>query len=278
MKAFKVFNSNWTCRGFQYEVGETYVEKVNPILCDTGFHFCKKLSECFNYYSFDPSNKVAEIEALGNITEGDDKCCTNKIKIVKEIKWHEVLELVNTGKGNAGLSNSGSDNSGHYNSGYRNSGSDNSGSYNSGNRNSGHYNSGHYNSGDSNSGDYCSGDFNLSENESGCFCTKPHKIRIFDKKTDMTLEEWRNSRAFSLLIKFDNWTTEWVHKANMTEQEKEQNDGYKTTCGYLKNRDVINASQDWWNRLSDEDKQCIRKIPNFDAKKFEKIMGIMGAK
>ena len=24
VKAFKVFNSDWTCRGFQYNVGETY--------------------------------------------------------------------------------------------------------------------------------------------------------------------------------------------------------------------------------------------------------------
>ena len=108
MIAYKVFNPDWTCRGFQYQVGETYKDCINPSVCDRGFHFCKNLVDCFNYYSFDPDNKVAEIEALGAISEGDDKCCTNKIKIVKEITWHEVLELVNIGKGNTGLGNTGS--------------------------------------------------------------------------------------------------------------------------------------------------------------------------
>ena len=28
VKGFKVFNPDWTCRGFQYEVGKTYEEEV----------------------------------------------------------------------------------------------------------------------------------------------------------------------------------------------------------------------------------------------------------
>ena len=64
MIAYKVFNSDWTCRGFKYQVGETYEEDINPSVCDLGFHFCKKLADCFSYYAFDPDNKVAEIEAI----------------------------------------------------------------------------------------------------------------------------------------------------------------------------------------------------------------------
>ena len=112
MIAYKVFNSDWTCRSFKYQVGETYKEDINPSVCYRGFHFCKNLVDCFNYYHFDPNNKVAEIEALGDIAEDDDKCCTNVIKIVREITWHEVLERVNTGKGNTGFCNSGDQNSG----------------------------------------------------------------------------------------------------------------------------------------------------------------------
>ena len=39
MKGYKVFNSDWTCRGFQYEVGKTYEEDVKPECCERGFHF-----------------------------------------------------------------------------------------------------------------------------------------------------------------------------------------------------------------------------------------------
>lgn len=99
MKGFKVFNSDWTCRGFQFEVGKTFTEDVTPVCCDRGFHFCTKAADCFKYYDFNPDNKVAEVEALGDIdTNNDDsKCSTNKIHIIREITWQEVLDLVNLG-------------------------------------------------------------------------------------------------------------------------------------------------------------------------------------
>ena len=117
MKGFKVFNSDWTCRGFQFEVGKTFTEDVTPVCCDRGFHFCTKAADCFKYYDFNPDNKVAEVEALGDIdTNNDDsKCSTNKIHIIREITWQEVLDLVNLGKACTGLCNSGNRNSGDWN-------------------------------------------------------------------------------------------------------------------------------------------------------------------
>ena len=109
MEGYKVFEPDWTCRGFQYEVGKTFEEDVTPSCCNRGFHFCKELKDCFNYYPFNPDNKVAKVIALGEIDEesDDSKCCTNKIQIVEEISWEDVLRMVNLGKGNAGLWNSG---------------------------------------------------------------------------------------------------------------------------------------------------------------------------
>lgn len=109
MEGYKVFEPDWTCRGFQYEVGKTFEEDVTPSCCNRGFHFCKELKDCFNYYPFNPDNKVAKVIALGEIDEesDDSKCCTNKIQIVEEISWEDVLRMVNLGKGNAGLCNSG---------------------------------------------------------------------------------------------------------------------------------------------------------------------------
>lgn len=151
IKGYKVFNPDWTCRNFQYEVGKTFEEDVTPKCCDRGFHFCTKASDCFNYYSFNPENKVAEVLALGMVdTEsGDTKCCTNKIQIVREISWQELLTIVNTGKGCTGLCNTGD--------------------RNTGNRNT--------------------GDWNLSSFNTGCFMTEEQKIMLFDKPTDWTYRD-----------------------------------------------------------------------------------------
>src|SRR6185503_14235881 len=47
--AFKAFNEDMTCRGFQFEVGKTYQE-AQAILCQTGFHACPLPFDCWSYY------------------------------------------------------------------------------------------------------------------------------------------------------------------------------------------------------------------------------------
>ena len=112
VKGFKVFNPDWTCRNKAYTCPGKFEEDVTPSVCDEGMHFCKKAADCFNYYRFDPENKVAEVVAYGTVAEDGDKCCTDKLEIVREIPWAELLEIVNTGKGCTGLCNSGDCNSG----------------------------------------------------------------------------------------------------------------------------------------------------------------------
>lgn len=102
VKGYKVFNPDWTCRNFQYQVGQTYEMEGPVIPCERGFHFCKNAADCFNHYAFNPENKVAEVIAHGTVKEEGDKCCTDKIEIVREISWQEVLTLVNVGKGCTG--------------------------------------------------------------------------------------------------------------------------------------------------------------------------------
>ena len=299
VKGFKVFNPDWTCRGFRYEVGQTYEENVIPRACDRGLHFCKQARDCFNYYSFDPNNKVAEVIALGEVAEEGDKCSTNKLQIVREISWEELLTLVNTGKGNSGHSNggnrnsghsnggnwnsgnwnsgnwnSGNWNSGHWNSGNWNSGHWNSGDWNSGNRNSGDWNSGNWNSGNWNQGDFCTGDFNITDHETGCFCTEEHKIRFFDQESEMTFREWRNSEAYRILCRIPFEPTRWIWADDMTDEEKASHPEYKTTDGYLKVCDTDKAFLTWWDSLNNREKKIIKSIPNFNAEKFLQISGI----
>ncbi len=96
VKGYKVFNPDWTCRGKQYTCPGEFEEEGNLKICGHGMHFCKKAVDCFYYYSFNSKNKVAEVIAYGNVIENGNKCCTNKLKIVREIPWTELLELVNT--------------------------------------------------------------------------------------------------------------------------------------------------------------------------------------
>ena len=49
MIAYKGFNKDMTCKGFQYAEGETY-ETENAKLCGTGFHACEDPLDCFSYY------------------------------------------------------------------------------------------------------------------------------------------------------------------------------------------------------------------------------------
>ena len=286
MRGYKVFNPDWTCRGFQFEVGKTFTEDVEPKCCDKGFHFCTKATDCFKYYSFDPNNKVAEVEALGDIdtNNGDSKCCTNKIHIIREITWHEVLDLVNLGKACTGRYNSGNRNSGNYNSGNYNSGNRNSGNYNSGNRNSGNYNSGNCNTGDCNTGDgntgncntgNCnSGDWNKTCFSNGCFNTKTPKIFLFDKPSDWTYRDWWGSDARYILVNCPSNVLIWVYEDDMTDEEKEQHPEYSVTGGFLKHIEKETERQMWWDGLSNEYKNTVMSLPNFDKDIFKEITGI----
>ena len=269
IKGYKVFNSDWTCRNKQYTCPGKFEEDVELGVCSRGLHFCKKAADCFNYYNFDSNNHVAEVIAYGKVKENGDKCCTNKLEIVRELSWHEVLDIVNTGKDCTGNRNSGD-----WNSGDRNSGDCNSGNWNSGNWNSGDWNSGNWNSGDWNSGDCNSGNWNKTNYSNGCFNTIKPKIKLFNKESDLTYNDWVLSDARDLLNKIPTEILKWVWFDNMTEEEKEANPNAKDTDGYLKIMEPHECAQDWWNKLKDADKKIILGIPNFDREIFKEITGI----
>lgn len=291
VKGYKVFNPDWTCRGFQYEVGKIFEENVTPKCCEAGFHFCTKAIDCFCYYSFDPNNKVAEVLALGDVDSQstNTKCSTNKIGIIREISWQELLDIVNIGKSCTGFGNTGNFNTGDFNTGNRNTGNWNTGNFNTGdwntgnrnvgNRNTGDFNTGncntgHFNTGNRNVGNKNTGDWNVTNASSGCFCTRVQDILIFDKPSNWTIEYWWNSDARYLLNDIPKNVVEWIYEFDMTDEEKEKNPTYKTTGGYLKVFDESESAQIWWDGLSNKNKEIIKSIPNFDAEKFEKCTGI----
>ena len=278
IKGFKVFNPDWTCspngNTKQYTCPGKFEEDVTPVRCGQGMHFCKVAADCFHYYDFNPDNHVAEVAAYGEVVEEGDKCATNKLEIIREIPWAELLEMVNTGKGCAGLCNSGDWNSGDCNSGNRNSGNRNSGDCNSGDCNSGDCNSGDCNSGDCNSGDCNSGDWNNTNFSNGCFNTVEPTIHLFNKPSSWTYRDWLNSEARYLMNQIQGDILEWVYLSDMTDEEKAAHPEAETTGGYLKELDNSECAVIWWRSLNQRQKNVIMAIPNFDKAIFKEITGI----
>ena len=296
----KGFDKDLKCRGFQFEVGNVYdtgcIEDIK--LCsDAVFHFCDSLEKVHYYYDCnDDKNRYCEIEALGEIVSDGEVMGSNKIRIVREITGEELEFLKghkngntglfnsgncnsgyrnsgdsNSGYANSGDNNSGSNNSGYFNSGYANSGDSNSGNWNSGHYNSGDSNSGYANSGDNNSGDNNSGKWNKCNGSNGVFCTVEPTIKIFDKDTNMTLSEFEKSKYNKALTSVYLEITKWIE---YTEEEKKNDENKRLIGGYLKEYSYKEACANWWNELTEGNKEIIKSIPNFDAGKFYEITGI----
>ena len=93
MKAFKGFNKDLTCRGFQYKVGETY-EEEKAKLCHAGFHACESPVSCFQcYYPATSVYHEIELEEVSNEKDIDTKRVGKKITIGAEIGIPEICRL-----------------------------------------------------------------------------------------------------------------------------------------------------------------------------------------
>jgi len=309
VKGYKGFDKGLNCRGFQYKIGKTYTYDGVIEPCASGFHFCREFKDVDSFYRFDSENNTfAEVEALGKIIDDKDgiKSVTNKIKIVREISREEMLRTLNvginntgffnTGYRNTGYSNTGDSNTGDRNTGYRNTGNSNTGDSNTGYRNTGDNNTGYSNTGDSNTGDSNTGysntgdsntgdrntgdsntgdrntgDFNKTNRSAGVFCTKKPEMILFNKKTSMTFEEWKETRAYNVLC--DLQKSQWIYFSEMNKKEKENYIESAETCdGYLKEISRKEASMTLWNSIDIFDKHEIVTLPNFDLNIFNEIM------
>lgn len=240
MKGYKAFDKDLKCRNFQFKINEVFEIKEDIKMCSKGFHFCEKILNVYNYYTKDINTRICEVEALGQVETEGDKSCTNKIRIIRELTYDEILDAF------LKKSNTGSYNSGHYNSGHSNTGSYNSGDYNSGHYNSGNYNSGNYNS--------------------GFFNTNSPKVRLFNKETNLEFSDKIISKIRNLNIKP---ILQWIVTKNMTDDEKAKFPSHKTTGGFLRDTGRIDYS-----KLSDDELTFIKSLPNFDNEIFKEITGL----
>ena len=98
--AYKGFDKNLCCRGFQYEVGKEYElpkgEEVS--VCLNGFHACESPLEVLEYYFLDDNANLPRfcvVEQSGEFSkEGNStKVASSKINIKKEITFADLIKL-----------------------------------------------------------------------------------------------------------------------------------------------------------------------------------------
>ena len=310
MRGFKAFNEDLTCRGFRYEIGHTYEFDGKPIPDKQGFHFCKSIADCYEYYSRTNDTRICVIDAIGNISTDDDiNYCTNKIVILEEIteEWEKkgngsasntgYCNIGNYNAGdsntgdyntgdcnignynagncnNTGDSNTGDCNTGNWNTGDCNTGDRNTGDRNTGDKNTGNCNIGNYNTGNRNAGCWNTGDYNTGNWNAGVFNTENSLLTFFDKPSEWTYDQWLYSDARKILETKEQKVFEWINEKDMSDEEKIKNPTYKTTGGYLKVYDAVEETQLWWDFLSEDEKQVFINLPNYDEEKFAAILGI----
>ena len=91
IRAYKAFDKNMRCRGFQFDVGQTY-EHDGPVkACESGFHACENPLDVWRYYALD--SRYAVVEMGGDVSrhDGDSKIAAARITISAEIALPQII-------------------------------------------------------------------------------------------------------------------------------------------------------------------------------------------
>ena len=95
--AFKGFDKNLQCRGYQFEIGKTHTHEGEVEACSSGFHSCENPLDVLNYYpliSDDGSlNRFASVKASGTISRHDEdsKIASASLLVEVELKLPEFI-------------------------------------------------------------------------------------------------------------------------------------------------------------------------------------------
>ncbi len=148
--------------------------------------------------------------------------------------------------------------------GYRSTGNWSTGYRSTGNRSTGNWSTGNWSTGNWSVSNYSVGHFSTEDYSAYGSFNKP-----------CSKEDWDNAIKPSFLY-FN--LTEWIESNDMTDEEKENNPTHINTGGYLKVYDYkYDYKEAWlkaWESATDEDKELLYKLPNFDAEVFKEISGI----
>ena len=93
IKAYKAFDKDWKCRGFQFEVGKSYTHNGDVKACNSGFHAVTFPLDMFKYYN-PCSSQFAMVECSGvlDYETSDSKLASQHLKVDKEIGFKEIVK------------------------------------------------------------------------------------------------------------------------------------------------------------------------------------------
>lgn len=157
-------------------------------------------------------------------------------------------------------------NTGNCSTGYKSTGN-----YSTGHRSTGDNSTGYRSTGNFSTGDNSTGNYSISNFSTGNFSTVDYSgFGAFNKPC--APKEWNDAKKPKFLLNIK--LAEWVDSGQMTSEEKDANPSHETTGGYLKVYTYKEAWRNAWNKATEEDKELLYKLPNFDAEVFKEISGI----
>lgn len=91
--AYKGFDKDLKCRGYQFEIGKTFEQDGDPRICEHGFHACEYPLDVFDYYQ-PAKSRYARVEMHAPVIghASDSKVASARINIVAELTVPELVE------------------------------------------------------------------------------------------------------------------------------------------------------------------------------------------
>ena len=94
MYGFKATDLNLKCKNFQFNLNETFYHQGGIKICKSGFHFCEKLIDVNDYYSFGYNNRFFMVKSGDKYETEENKSVTNEITLLKEITEDNLISLI----------------------------------------------------------------------------------------------------------------------------------------------------------------------------------------
>ena len=91
IRAYKAFDKNLQCRGFQFEVGQTYEHDGEVEACSSGFHACENPFDVWSYYPLDSRYAVVELDGDVSRHGDDSKVAAARITISAEFTLSQII-------------------------------------------------------------------------------------------------------------------------------------------------------------------------------------------